>query len=152
MGECNGTAKKKEYNVFSANFAPRLRFVPRLRRPNLAAVQPYSFFSPHRYMIGTRRIKQTVFFVHAVWTNATGLDRVPGMQRESLFTSERQYDDGVLKISRRKSPGLQRALKPGKVQPRTGGCLWDWDATRPLTKQILTSGIRVLQSRVCTFN
>jgi len=43
--ECNRTAKKKEYNVFSANFAFRLRFVPRLRRPNLTVVQLYSFFS-----------------------------------------------------------------------------------------------------------
>lgn len=61
VGECNGTAKKKkEYNVFSANFAPRLRFVPRLRQPNLAAVQPYSFFL-HCSMIGTRRIKQKFF-------------------------------------------------------------------------------------------
>lgn len=42
--ECNRTTKKRVY-VFSANFAPWLRFVPRLCQPNLTAVQLYSFFS-----------------------------------------------------------------------------------------------------------
>lgn len=61
-------------------------------------------------------------FFDVVRTNAVGLDRVAGPNRGLLFTNER-HDDGVLKISRRKSP-LWRVLK---LDTRACECLREWD-------------------------
>jgi len=136
VGECNGTTKKKSITFFSANFAPRLRFVSRLRRPNLS----FRTLFFHRFMIEARRIKQEFFFCPHNPDKRNQPRSSPGIQWEPLFTSEQQHDDGVLKISRRKSLGCTTRFKARK---RTGGCLWERDATRPLTKQILTSCLTV---------
>lgn len=117
---------EKEYNVFSANFAPWLRFVsivpvhPRCRPFNrtLSPLPPLSlfFFSSFHDRGATKKRKN---FFHVVRTNVASLDRVPGIQWELLFTSE-QHDDGALKISRRKSPAATgRSTRADVYENRT---------------------------------